>query len=97
MSAIDYYFTTEPWVRQAACAKVPNADKIFFPGQGESITEAKAICAGCPVREECLDYALRTTQRFGIWGGVTERQRRTMRVSLRRAAGHGLRGPIRAA
>jgi WhiB family redox-sensing transcriptional regulator len=40
---------------------------------------AKRICIGCPVRQECLDYALVSNQRFGIWGGLTEEERRPVR------------------
>ena len=67
------------WMGRAACADHP-AD-LFFPDQGENDTaqEAKAICATCPVRVSCLDYAVVTGQRFGIWGGLTEKQRRPFR------------------
>lgn len=52
---------------------------LFFPKRGESAREAKEVCGGCEVREECLEYALATGQKYGIWGGMSERQRRRMR------------------
>ena len=67
------------WMGRAVCADHP-AD-VFFPDQGENdvAQQAKAICATCPVRVACLDYAVVTNQRFGIWGGLTEKQRRPFR------------------
>ncbi|MEM9652492.1 MAG: WhiB family transcriptional regulator [Actinomycetota bacterium] len=73
--------TTTPWRELGACRGVDTT--LFFPGQGESVAEAKAICASCIVRAECADYALATGQRFGIWGGTTERDRRRLRAQLR--------------
>lgn len=64
----------EPWRADAICREVD--PEIFFPEKGGSTREAKLVCAGCPVRVECLDYALRTDQRFGVFGGLSERQRR---------------------
>lgn len=71
------------WVDHANCLGLDPA--LFFPGQGESTKEAKAVCTGCTVRVECLDYALETGERFGIWGGKSERERRRMRGDRRRA------------
>ncbi len=62
------------WMLEARCL---DADpEAFFPEKGGSTREAKRICAACPVRVECLDYALRNDERFGIWGGLSERERR---------------------
>jgi hypothetical protein len=75
-------FLEEPpkWQDKAAC-KSPDIDPaIFFPERGEDQKEVKAICSGCPVKEDCLDYALRNHERNGIWGGTSEKQR----VALRR-------------
>jgi WhiB family transcriptional regulator, redox-sensing transcriptional regulator len=69
----------EAWRAQAQCRDLdPN---IFFPyaGQFREIERAKAICNGCPVRQECLDYANTTRQRIGVWGGMTDRERRRYR------------------
>lgn len=65
------------WVIHAACAGV-NPD-LFFPERGDSTREAKAICRRCDVRKDCLDYAMRNGERFGIWGGTSERERRRLR------------------
>jgi WhiB family transcriptional regulator, redox-sensing transcriptional regulator len=67
----------QPWMAHANCAGVD--PDLFFPERGESTTEAKAICRACPVRTECLDYALSINERHGIWGGTSERQRRAIR------------------
>ena len=52
---------------------------LFFSEQLDDITRAKAFCAGCVVREDCLEYALRNGEKFGIWGGMSERERRRIR------------------
>lgn len=65
------------WMLDAKCL---DADpEAFFPEKGGSTREAKRICAACPVREDCLDHALLQEERFGIWGGYSERERRRMR------------------
>ena len=56
---------------------------IFFPDRGESLTPAKTICADCIVRDECLEYALDNRERFGVWGGTSERERRRLRRARR--------------
>lgn len=62
------------WMALAVC---PQTDpEAFFPEKGGSTRQAKAICAGCDVRPECLEYALDNDERFGIWGGYSERERR---------------------
>ena len=67
----------QPWMADANCAGVD--PELFFPQRGESTVEAKAVCRACPVRAQCLDYALSINERNGIWGGTSERQRRTIR------------------
>lgn len=66
----------EDWKHDALCRE--HGEINWFPGQGESneVRKAKAICAECTVREECLDYAQRHKEVFGIWGGLSERQRK---------------------
>ena len=61
---------------------------LFFPERGASTREAKEVCRGCIVREDCLEYALQNGEKFGIWGGMSERERRRIRRqrALARAA-----------
>lgn len=69
------------WQMAAACRGLDT--ELFFPARGESVSEAKAICAECPVRIDCAEYAFDSGQRFGIWGGATERERRRRRAARR--------------
>ena len=66
------------WQEQALCAQTD--PEAFFPEKGGSTREAKRICMACQVRDECLEYALTHDERFGIWGGLSERERRRLRV-----------------
>jgi WhiB family redox-sensing transcriptional regulator len=65
------------WQENARCAGVD--PDLFFPKEYERSDEAKAICHECPVRQECLEYALAHGEKFGVWGGLTERERRRVR------------------
>ena len=65
------------WHDQANCLGVD--PDLFFPERGASTREAKEVCRGCVVREECLEYALTNGEKFGIWGGMSERERRRLR------------------
>ena len=65
------------WQEQANCLGVD--PDLFFPERGASTKEAKAVCRGCEVRVECLEYALSHGEKFGIWGGLSERERRRVR------------------
>lgn len=69
-----------PWREAAACLDVPD-DVTFFPNKEDvaSIAKAKAICASCPVADECLTWAIESNQGDGIWGGHTAKERRTVR------------------
>ena len=67
------------WQTDALCAQTD--PEAFFPEKGGSTREAKRICEGCEVRGQCLDYALENDERFGIWGGLSERERRKLRRS----------------
>jgi len=65
------------WADAGSCT---NADPdLFFPQPGTDTSYARSICRGCPVRIQCLDYALQSGQKHGIWGGMTESQRRRLR------------------
>jgi WhiB family redox-sensing transcriptional regulator len=65
------------WQEQANCLGVD--PDLFFPERGASTREAKGVCRGCEVRLECLEYALDHGEKFGIWGGLSERERRRVR------------------
>jgi WhiB family redox-sensing transcriptional regulator len=81
-----------PWQESAACRHTDT--ELFFPigSTGKALIEihqAKALCAGCPVQQSCLTYALVTGQEFGIWGGYDEKERRLMRTRWRQAQASG--------
>ena len=65
------------WQTDALCAQTD--PEAFFPEKGGSTRDAKRICTGCVVRGQCLEYALENDERFGIWGGLSERERRKLR------------------
>ena len=67
----------QSWQERALCAQTD--PEAFFPEKGGSTREAKRICTGCEVRAECLEYALEHDERFGIWGGLSERERRRLK------------------
>lgn len=71
------------WQDAAPCAETD--PEAFFPEKGGSAREAKRVCRSCEVRAECLQYALENDERFGIWGGFSERERRR----IKRGAGGG--------
>src|SRR4051812_29825276 len=64
------------WADLGSC--VSSDPDIFFPERGENTSYARSECRGCPVRHQCLDYAMTTGQKFGIWGGMTPAQRRRL-------------------
>ena len=65
------------WQERALCAQTD--PEAFFPEKGGSTREAKRVCLSCEVRVECLEYALENDERFGIWGGLSERERRRVK------------------
>jgi WhiB family transcriptional regulator, redox-sensing transcriptional regulator len=91
-TAATRFSTAEPspgsWLDLAACREVD--PEIFFPisttvAALSQIHEAQAICARCPVAADCLDWALRTGQGHGVWGGTTPEERRALRTIGHRA------------
>lgn len=70
----------EQWQERALCAQTD--PEAFFPEKGGSTREAKRICLGCEVRDQCLEYALAHDERFGIWGGLSERERRRLKRGI---------------
>lgn len=74
----DFYLPEpEPWTADAVCAQTD--PEAWFPDKGGSTRAAKAICRSCPVIAECLAYALRNDERYGIYGGLSERERRRLK------------------
>lgn len=65
------------WQDLARCAEVD--PEIFFPEKGGSVRAAKRVCRSCEVRDACLGFALENDEKFGIWGGLSERERRRIR------------------
>lgn len=69
------------WRAHAACSGYPNA--LFFPSvegaDDAALERARAVCTVCPVAEACLEYALETNQRSGVWGGTSEQERKSLR------------------
>lgn len=82
----------EGWVDRAKCREVDPAqrDALFFPHPGDNLELAKAICAMCSVRSQCLEFALSTGEHHGIWGGKSAKER--MRIA--RARRRGLPDPV---
>ena len=69
------------WRLEALCAETD--PEAFFPEKGGSTRDAKRVCTGCTVRAQCLEFALANDERFGIWGGLSERERRRIRLRQR--------------
>lgn len=72
------------WDALAACKGL--SSELFFPRDDAAIAAAKAVCAACPVEDACLEHALAAREKEGIWGGATERERRSIIRRRRRAA-----------
>lgn len=71
------------WTKKALCAEVD--PDLFFPEVGDDVTKAKRICKACDVKEECLKYSLDNDERFGVWGGLSEHNRRKIRAERKSA------------
>jgi WhiB family redox-sensing transcriptional regulator len=76
--------TENTWRNRGACNGLDPA--VFFPDSEENAEEAKSICAECAVRLSCLEHALVVRERDGVWGGLTEKERRRMIRQRRRTA-----------
>jgi WhiB family redox-sensing transcriptional regulator len=72
------------WRQRAACQGLD--PDVFYPSSEEDSEEAKAICASCPVRQPCLEHALMNRERDGVWGGLTDRERRRLVRQRRKTA-----------
>ena len=75
---------TASWRQRAACRGLD--PEIFYPASDEEAEEAKAICVSCPVHQLCLEHALAHRERDGVWGGLTERERRRVLRQRRKSA-----------
>lgn len=73
---IGFFPQPEPWMVDAACARVDY--EIFYPDRGIPAADAKKVCLGCISRDACLEYALKNQERWGVWGGKSERERRKL-------------------
>lgn len=76
--------TSWVWQTQGACRDMDSnmfyyEDQERGPAKEKRIADAKAICAGCVVKEECLEFALTINERYGIWGGLTEEERQSVK------------------
>lgn len=80
---IDARSLVTDWRAQANCRGVDPA--VFFPERGEPTGEAKRVCMQCVVRDDCLEWALTSGERYGIWGGLSGRERRRLRRQRRAA------------
>ena len=72
------------WRLKGACRGLDPA--IFYPVSEEDAAEAKAVCANCPVREPCLEYSITAREKQGVWGGLTEKERRRIVRQRRKTA-----------
>jgi len=79
------------WMLRAKCRGVSPAD--FFPSDGVGVEVVQRICHDCPVRSECLEYALANRIEHGVWGGASERERRRILRRRRQAAATSVSAP----
>jgi WhiB family redox-sensing transcriptional regulator len=79
------------WMAQGKCADI--SPSVFFPSDGVGVEAAKKICADCPVKSPCLEYALENRIDHGVWGGTSERERRRI-LRQRRLHSTSLRTPL---
>ena len=77
IQGVDLLGDAPPWQEQALCSQTD--PEAFFPDKGGSTREAKRICGRCDVKAECLQYALDREERYGVWGGLSERERRNLK------------------
>jgi WhiB family redox-sensing transcriptional regulator len=75
-TGLERLLAARPWMDEALCAQIDT--ELFFPEKGGSTKEAKRACSLCPVREQCLAQALADREAHGIWGGLSERERRKL-------------------
>ncbi len=71
------------WMAEGNCRT--EAPSMFFPSDGVGVEVARRICATCPVKEPCLEFAIETNQKYGIWGGLTDKERASLKRRRARA------------
>lgn len=79
MTEANPFWDEPPWFQQAVCAESEVDPEVFFPHKGQTAAAARAICKHCPVTQACLDYAVTNRIFYGVWGGMTERERYRIR------------------
>jgi WhiB family redox-sensing transcriptional regulator len=82
---IDPAYLPPEWTKLALCAQVDT--ELFYPERGDSYSAemARKVCYNCEVRQQCLDYALDNNEKYGIWGGTNEIDRRDLPKTKRLA------------
>lgn len=75
--ALNLELDFQPWMTDAVCASVD--PECFFPRKGGSTRPAKTVCRGCDVKSDCLQYAIENEINWGVWGGLSERERRPLK------------------
>ena len=86
--------SNQQWQDGAACRQIPV--ELFFPPAEQESEVAKRVCSDCTVRQPCLEFALEEGERFGIWGGLTSQERRSVAAKRRKArlAGAATTDPV---
>ena len=72
------------WMQRGLCREIPPA--VFFPSDGVGVESARRVCANCPVKDECLGWAMSRPEVHGTWGGMSARGRQRLRRQLREAS-----------
>lgn len=75
------HHTTSSWREAGLCAQTD--PEVFFPEKGGKTTSARAVCQSCDLRQQCLEYALAHDEWLGLWGGLSERERRRLKRGIR--------------
>lgn len=78
------------WRAEAICASGDIETAVFFSDMKSSIETAKEICASCAVRSDCLEYAMSAGEKFGVWGGLTVKERRRLSRYRAQERGHAV-------
>ena len=88
----EFLMPDEDWRERGACRGIPV--ELFFPPVEHEGDEAKSVCEMCSVREPCLEWAMTSGERFGVWGGLTSQERRSLATRRRRESTSTLSTPV---